>query len=344
MIRPEAFSHNCTMPNSRSSLRSVGAAALMVTVFVQLQAQVLVEDPWWNELATARALYDQGRYEEAEQSLASVVKWTKRPGLTGLQMADLLGGIGGLYFELGRFDEGKRHLERSLGLWDQQTATLEPGRLRTTNSLLALYTETKQFSRAQKLGEDTLSTLKAAPDSHPSERVHTLHNLATVYYFRDRYREAEYLFREAVAILEQHGWGEDAEAMYVLVSMASNLVRTGKPEEALESVQRARTIGEKLFGQDHVVLARALIVESAACRSLNRTAEAAVAVQKALAVIPDTLKPLLQAAWDEYGLVLRQWGRRQEAKAAARRAAEIRDGIGNTHTYTVDISGLKSDR
>jgi tetratricopeptide (TPR) repeat protein len=188
-------------------------------------------------------------------------------------------------FELGRFDEAKRHLKYSLALWDQQTAKLEPGCLRATNNLIALYTETKQFGRAQKLGEDTLATHKDDLDRHPSERVHTLHNLATVYYFRGRYQDAEHLLRDAMAILEQHGSGEDPQIMYVLVTTASVLVRNGKPEQALDLVQRARSIGERIFGREHVVLARALIVESAAYRSLNRTAEAAVAVQKALAII-----------------------------------------------------------
>jgi len=287
------------MPNTKVS-------AAIIAIVLVCQSEAGTGDPWWNDLAAARELYDQGRYEDSAQSLATVVKWTTRTGPAGSQLAGLLGGIGSLYFELGRFDEGRRHLESALVLCDERTARLEPRCLRAANNLIALYTETKQFSRAQKLGEETVSRRKDEFDRDPSERVHTLHNLATVYYFRGRYEEAESLLREALMMLERQGSGEDPQTMYALVTMAPILVRNGKPEQALASVQRARGIGEKIFGRDHVVLARGLIAESAVYRSLNQTSAAGATVQRALAIIPETLKPLRQSALDEYARIVGQ--------------------------------------
>ncbi|MCC6367015.1 MAG: tetratricopeptide repeat protein [Bryobacterales bacterium] len=320
------FLHDCLMPNTRANTIAIIRAAslsLTLTVGFLLQAQTVAEKPWERELMAARALYDQGRYTEAEQSLEPVAKWAGEAAPAELHLAGLLGEIGGLYFELGRFEEGKLHLERSLLLWDQQVSRPESGRLRTVNQLIALYTETGRFSRAQKLGEDTLFHRRADLDRHPQELVHTLHNLATVYYFQGRYQEAERLLRDALATLEQLGIVEDSHAMYVLASMASVLVRNGKAEQALACARRSRSIGERIFGPQHVALARALVAESAACRQLKRTAEAEIAVKKALAIIPDTVIPLLQAAEDEYARVLWQSGRKREAKAVEKRAARI---------------------
>jgi tetratricopeptide (TPR) repeat protein len=242
--------------------------------------------------------------------------------------------------ELGRFGQAQKHLERSLALWERYPCIDCTGRLRAANNMVTLYTETQQLNRAQKLAEQMLNLRELSP----SEEAPLLHNLATLYYFRGRYHDAESLLHKAIALLEQSGSAGDARIMYALVTIAPVLVRTAKPRQALDCVQRARRIGEEIFGPDDVVLARLLIAESAVYRALNQIPEATAAVQKALALLPDYLEPLLQAAWDEYALVLRQSGRKREAAAAAARSAEIRENLQRAPRNIVDVRALSVDR
>jgi tetratricopeptide (TPR) repeat protein len=153
------------------------------------------------------------------------------------------------------------------------------------------------------------------------------------------------LLRDALE-LQKHQDNEDEniDLMYVLISMGSVLLRTAQPEEALAYVMRARQIGEKVFGPDHVVLSRALIVEAAVYRSMGRTAEAGIAARRALAVLRDDARPLLHVAWEEYARVLRQAGRRTEAKTAENLARKIREDLqkDNPARHRVDTSALKA--
>jgi tetratricopeptide (TPR) repeat protein len=295
---------------------------------------------WRDELAGARALYSQARYKDAETSLALFLKRIERIRLVESELAEVHAEAGGLYLELGRFGHAQKHLERSLALWERYPCIGCPGRLRAANNLVTLYTETQQLNRAEKLAEQTLNLRELSP----SEEALLLHSLATLYYFRARYHDAESLLHKAIALLEQSGSAGDERIMYALVTIAPVLVRTAKPQQALDCVQRARRIGEEIFGPDDVVLARLLIAESAVYRALNQIPEATAAVQKALALLPDYLEPLLQAAWDEYALVLRQSGRKREAAAAAARSAEIRENLQRAPRNIVDVRALSVDR
>jgi tetratricopeptide (TPR) repeat protein len=268
------------------------------------------------------------------------MKRVKRAGLSEWDLPEVYAEAGSLYLEMGRFGHAQTYLERSLALWDRYSGAESLGRIRAANNLVALYTETQQLKRAQKLAEQTLEGLGL----YPSEEAHALHNLGAVYYFRGRYHDAESLVRKAATVLEQNGSADDAQMMYLLVTMTPILVRTGKAHQALDCVQRARRIGEQIFGPADIVLARVLIAESAVLRVLNRIPEAMTAIQKALAMLPDAVEPLLQAAWDEYGMVLRQSGRKRDAAVAASRAAAIRRHLESASRSIVDVNALERGR
>ncbi|MEP7362287.1 MAG: tetratricopeptide repeat protein [Acidobacteriota bacterium] len=320
------------------------AVLLLLGGFTASHATEADESPWRDQFARSRTLYDAGQFEDAEKSLTAFVKGTERLGLPDLEFAEALTKAGSLYLGLGRFAEGTRHLERSLALWDRLPGVRHPGPLWAANSLVTVYTETQQLNRAQKLAERTLQRRQELLDLYPLERAHTLHDLATVYQLRGKHREAESFLRTSVALMEQYGSADDERIMHVLVTLAPVLVRTGQPESALACIQRARLIGEKRFGRDHMVLGRVLIAESLVYRSLNRTPDALVAIEKALAIVPAYMEPLQQAALDEYARVLRQKGEKRNAETAETRAAEIRERIGAASRHTVDIKALTRDR
>jgi tetratricopeptide (TPR) repeat protein len=329
--------------NGKTNILGCGLS-LFCTLAVGYPASV-DEERWQEQIQKATVLQQQGSYAEAEPILLSVARTAKALGLRNADLAQVLNRIGGLYVELGRYGEAERYLRRSLALQPNETEGHSPDPFQAANNLVSLYIEMGQFSRAEKLAKQVLSRTEPTLQIYPHDRAQALHNLAAIYYFQSRYPQAESLLRQALNLLEKHKGDEGTEMMYILFSMGSVLVRTTQPGEALASIERARRIGENLTKNDHVVLCRALITESSIYRSMNRVAEAEAAVGKALTILLDSkLKPLLQAAWEEYAHVLQQSGRRTNAKQAKARAREIRDELqrDNPARHTVDINALTS--
>ena len=257
------------------------------------------------------------------------------PDQTGL--AFVMNELGGLYLERGRYTEAEKHFLRSLTFWEQQPDVNQAGRLRTLNNMVRLYTERGELERAEKLAEGVINTMTP---QYPLERAQELHNLAVIQYRRNRVGRAESLLREALASLEQHGLADHPDAVWVQASLAGLLVHTGRPEEGLAFAQRALRTGEKTLGVNHSSLSCVLIAEASAYRATGRTAEAEASIQKALARLPAGFSSLLGEAWEEYARVLRQAGRKAEAKSAEKQAREMREDRGIAKRHVVDVSAF----
>ncbi len=300
--------------------------------------------PWQDQVRKADVLQTKGDYQEAETILLSLLRDSKRLKLETMDLVLIRNDIGGLCLELGRYADAEQHLQRNLATLNKSFPEHKLEWLRTVSHLISLYTGIGEFSRAANLGEQVVRTGEAMQQRYPLDYAQTLHHLAITYFFQGRYRQAESLLRAVIKLQQDQGSDEAAEAelMYALVSMSSVLLRTAQTEDALACVVRARQIGERVFGPDHLVLSRALIVESSAYRSLGRTAEAEIAAQRAVAVVRGGPRPIMQAAWEEYAQVLRQAGRRAEAKATQNRARKIREELqrDNPFRHRVNITSL----
>jgi tetratricopeptide (TPR) repeat protein len=294
---------------------------------------------WRDELAGIRLVYLQGKYDEAKKALASAFPDPGHAELPRIELARMLTELGGLYGELGELNQATRLLKRSMDLWERQPSP-DVGAIRAENILAALRLETQDFRSAQKLAERTLATRRELLDLFPVEKAHALHNLGTAYYFSGWYEEAGSIFRESLTLLAQQGYKNGLEYMQVGAILAEILIRTGQPEEALDYARGSREMGEAILGPRHAAVSRALIAEAAAYRSLKRNAEAMAAVQRALDILPDSLKVLKQAAWYEYASILRQAGHKREAKQAAEHGAALRAELNRDLQSTVDVSAL----
>jgi tetratricopeptide (TPR) repeat protein len=261
----------------------------------------------------------------------------KNVGLHETGLAFVLNELGSLYLEWGRYAEAEKNFLRSLTVWEQQPDVNEAGRLRTLNNMVGLYTERGELERAERLSERVINTMAK---QYPLERAQALHNFAVIQYRRNRVGRAESLLREALELLVQHGLDDQADSIWVQASLAALLVRTGRPEEGLARAQRALRVGEKIFGADHPGLSCVLMAEASAYRATGRTAEAEASIQKALARLPAGFSVLLTDAWEEYARVLRQAGRKAEAKSAEKRARQMREELELQSRHVVDVSAF----
>lgn len=289
---------------------------------------------WADQVRTADVLRRDGRHREAEKILVGLVK---SPGLDQTGLAFVLNELGGVYRECRRYAEAEKQFLRSLALWEQQPEMNQAGRLRTLNNMVGLYTDREELERAEKLAERVINTI--TPE-YPLERAQALHNWAVIQYRRNRVGRAESLLREALASLEQHGFADHPDAVWVQASLAGLLVHTGRPEESLAFSQRALRVGEKIFGADHAGLSCVSIAEASAYRATGRTAEAEASIQKALARLPDGFSMLRADSWEEYARVLRQAGRKAEAKSAEKRARQMREDFELQNRHVVDVSAF----
>ena len=326
---------------------TAGISARVLCLFCVLsRAQPVTTDdrPWQDQVRIADELQIKGDYQQAETILLSLLKNATRLQLKAVDFVLIRNDLGGLYLELGRYTDAERHLQRNFATLSNSSAEHKLEWLRTANNLVSLYTGIGELSRAAAIGELAVRTSKAMQDGYPLDYAHALHHLAITYYFQRRYRQAESLLRDALRLQQDQGRSEgaDAELMYALVSMSSVFLRTAQSEEALACVVRARQIGERVFSPNHVVVSRALIVEASVYRSMGRTADAEIAAQRAMAIVQDGPRPILQAALEEYAHVLKQARRKAEAKAAEKRARKIREDLqrDNPARHRFDVTSL----
>jgi tetratricopeptide (TPR) repeat protein len=289
---------------------------------------------WDDQVRNAEVLRRDGRPREAEKILVGLVK---NAGLHETGLAFVLNELGGLYLETGRYAEAEKQFLRSLTVWEQQPDVNEAGRLSTLNNMIGLYTERGELERAERLSERVINTMAK---QYPLQRAQALHSFAVIQYRRNRVGRAESLLREALASLEQHGFAEHPDAVWVQASLAGLLVQTGRAEEALACAQHALRTGEKTLGVGHSSLSCVLIAEASAYRATGRTAEAEASIQKALARLPAGFSVPLTDAWEEYARILRQAGRKAEAKSAEKRARQMREELELESRHVVDVSAF----
>jgi tetratricopeptide (TPR) repeat protein len=102
----------------------------------------------------------------------------------------------------------------------------------------------------------------------------SLRNLASTVAFQGRLREAEPLYRRALAITEQNLGAVSFEAAQIEADLAVLSSRTGKPDDAAEAFLRAIPVLERRLGKSAIQLAPLLDAYAAVLRKNGRKAQA----------------------------------------------------------------------
>jgi tetratricopeptide (TPR) repeat protein len=160
--------------------------------------------------------------------------------------------------------------------------------------------------------------------AEPTSRL--MNNLGVYRHTRGQYREAEPLFRRALAIDEQSRGPDHPEVAIRLNNLAVLLRATNRPAEAEPLFRRALAIRERSYGPDHPDIAQSLNNLAVLLRATDRPAEAEPLFHRALAIDehsygPD--HPTVAIDLNNLAELLRATDRQAEAELLYRRALAI---------------------
>jgi eukaryotic-like serine/threonine-protein kinase len=140
--------------------------------------------------------------------------------------------IGAAYRALGKYEEARPHLERSLAVREKELGADHPDTLTSMNDLAGLYHDQGKYEKAEPL---YLEVLQEREKKLGADHLHTLtskNNLALLYRDQGKYAEAEALFLEVLRRREEKLGADHPDTLTSKGSLASLYERWGKPEKA----------------------------------------------------------------------------------------------------------------
>ncbi len=171
-----------------------------------------------------------------------------------------------------------------------------------------------------------------------SEPAHLLHSVGDYLDDRARYREAEPLYRRALAIREQVLGPEHPTTAMSLYSLAGLCQAQGRFEEAESLYQGALTIYEQVLGPEHSTIAGSIDSLAGLYRVQGRYEEAEPLYRRALTIREQVLGPEHSTTAGSLNALARLYkaeGKYEEAEPLYRRALAIREQVlGPEHPTT----------
>jgi tetratricopeptide (TPR) repeat protein len=205
-----------------------------------------VRDPWaWNLLGVACKY--AGQFDEAEAAYERAR--TLNGGLVDKDLeAVILHNLGGLAHSRRRPREAEEFARAGLALRRQLRS--DPTALASDLAALASILETReQWVAAEALYREALAIWSAVDDDY--EVGMTLNGLAAVVRFSGRPAEAEPLFVEAIAKLEEAVGPTHPDTATARNNLAMLLNASGRAQEAIALLARASADLRAVLGEDH---------------------------------------------------------------------------------------------
>src|SRR6185295_927774 len=161
----------------------------------------------------------------------------------------ILNGLGGLYYELGRYNEAEPLLLRAVELLQRtdRDSRLLPAAL---SNLAAVYRTRGRFNEAKCL-YDQARNLPGLDAGH-LESASLFARMALLTKDMGDLAGAAELIQSALAILTRHGAEDTAEGARTLATWAAILESQGHPQQAEQELKRALAIYERISGPNDI--------------------------------------------------------------------------------------------
>jgi tetratricopeptide (TPR) repeat protein len=298
-----------------------------------LERTVLVMDELAVKLQDRRRAPDAERLYRADLALCAPGKDV--PACRG--HARVLNNLGSLYYQVGRYDDAGKVLERAVILFRAQDAALELGS--ALGNLAAVERARAHYREASDLYHEALAIRESVLGPNDLRTVALLNNMAMLAQDLGEYARGERLARRALQALLARETPPGATLALAQTTLASILRCEGRLDEALELFRTALDTRARLLGRDHWLVADTLTGIAFVERLQGRLADAESTYRRALDIfrrsakerqLIATLNNLAQVLaasekWREAGALYRE--------AAARATAAL--GAGHPETGTV---------
>jgi tetratricopeptide (TPR) repeat protein len=304
-------------------------------------------DEYFARLQAASVLEDRGDCDGAEEQLNVALK-AAIVDADHVRQGTVLHRLASVHYSQGRYLEAELRYNQAIALWKRV-----PGRdlvplVESSRSLAALYLETGQYAKAQRLGLPLLAAKleEIRPDSTVSAGLSA--TLGALAFAEGRYKDAEDRYQHAVAIWDRlHS--NSVEAVRTLNNLGLLYYESTRYVEALQSYERGRQLAEKLLPSTHPELVRLLANIGSAHFQMHGPAKAEPFYKSALAVAESALgpeHPVTGGVLLNYAAILQKLKRPTESKDCARRAEAILHAAADRdmRRFSIDVRDLAGRR
>ena len=254
--------------------------------------------------------------------------------------ADTHSLMGQVLFQMGTFDEGKRHFERSLALQLQLLGSEHPDVANSYNNLANVLCDQGDLKKAKEYYERALAIRQQTLGPQHPDVADSYNNLANVLHDHDDLRQAKEYHERALAIRQQTLGLQHPDVASSYNNLAIVLADQGDLKQAKEYHERALAIRQQTLGPQHPDVASSYNNLAIILRNQGDLRKAKEYYERALAIGQQTLGPQhpeVASSCNNLAIVLGDQGDLKEAKKYHERALAIRQQtLGPQHPDVAD--------
>lgn len=297
---------------------------------------------WESSLAEGRALYERGRYHDAEPKLAEAVQRVEGEGLSGYPLVITLSNLGACYVDLGRYREAESYLRRAIRAGDSTQGSTQLALAVALNNFGVLMTRVGRTNEALESFDRSLEIRRRLLGPEHSAVARQLHNMARLHVENKHFDRAEQLYREAIGVWEKlDGSADDLAAG--LIGLSTLYVQRKNPVAAFPLAERAVRLWEDELDRNHPTYAFLLNNLATVHIESGHFESAEPLVKQALDIAKLTLgeeHPETANILTNYAVVLKKTSRKREGRMIQAQARDIltRHVQRNLLQHTIDAS------
>ena len=297
----------------------------MFGLLLPVMAAGLRAGDFTQHLAAAQELKRAGNFVRAQSELDLALEEARTAG-DSAAIAQVLDRMGAVDDDLGHFVDAERHFQGALTIWRIRLGPDHPSLIRVVNELAAVYLETGQPGKAERLDlarwRDRLET--ANPSS--VELLPLLDNLGTLAAMRGRFDEAFQRFQEALEVIERRGGSDSADYAWTMNNLGLACLRARQYGAAIRHLSVSLALWERVRGANVLNVGLTAYNLALAYQGAGAMESAESQMRRSFEILepalgPDSLR--IAGVLRSYGLLLGKLHRKAEAREFLARAEHI---------------------
>src|SRR5215831_10564054 len=200
-------------------------------MLLALRPILWANDPAWSQHLGAAQEFERAGDAARAQLELDLALGEARAANDSAAVANVLDRMGTLADNIGHFVEAATRYEASLRIWRKRLGPEHPSLVRVINRLAAVYLETGQAGRAERLD---LAQWRERMDPSSDELLPLLQNLGTLDSLRGRFAEALNRFQEALSVIQQRGQNGSPGHAVTLNNLGLACLRARQGDSAIQ--------------------------------------------------------------------------------------------------------------
>ena len=245
--------------------------------------------------------------------------------------------MGHVLLQMGLFEEGKGHFERSLARRLEMFGPQHPDVATSYDNLATVLGDQGELKQAKEYHERALAIRQQTLGPQHPDVASTYNNLATVLCDQGELKQAKEYYERALAIMQQTLGPQHPDVASSLNNLANVLGDQGELKQAKEYHERALAIRQQTLGPQHPIVASSYNNLGTVFSDEGDLKKAKEYHERALAITQQTLGPQhpdVASSLNNLATVLHDQGELKQAKEYYKRALAIRQQtLGPQHPY-----------